>query len=77
MRWSYPFRWAHKPLCDRYRHDVLRLGHVHVCRSCVLADVGLVVTVVACVVWRHELGVIAPVAFLAVGVPTIALSLPA
>jgi hypothetical protein len=30
------FQWAHSPLCQRYRIDVLRLGRLHLCRSCTL-----------------------------------------
>lgn len=30
------FRWSHSPLCERYRIDVLRLGRLHLCRSCTL-----------------------------------------
>ena len=46
LRWlwlarSSPFRWAHKPLCARFREDVLRLGHVHLCRSCLCLYLGL------------------------------------
>ena len=41
LRNYYPFAWAHKPLCERFRHDVIRLGHVHLCRSCCLAYVGV------------------------------------
>ena len=38
---AYPFHWAHKPLCERFQQDVLRIGGVHLCRSCVLAYLGL------------------------------------
>lgn len=46
LRWlwlarSYPFLWAHKPLCARFREDVLRFGHVHLCRSCLCLYLGL------------------------------------
>jgi len=35
-RHTYTFNLAHKPLCERFKDNVLRLGHVHVCRSCTL-----------------------------------------
>ena len=35
-RHAYSFAFAHRPLCDRHRDGVLRVGHVHLCRSCVL-----------------------------------------
>ena len=33
LRHSWTFNWAHKPLCERYARDVLRIGRFHVCRS--------------------------------------------
>jgi hypothetical protein len=35
-RHAYTFNVAHKPLCDRFRHNVWRVGSVHACRSCTL-----------------------------------------
>lgn len=35
-RHTWRFNWAHKPLCDRFRHDVIRLGGMALCRSCTL-----------------------------------------
>ncbi len=45
---SYRFRWAHRPLCERFRAGVLRIGHVHLCRSCVCVYAGLAGGVVSC-----------------------------
>ncbi len=42
---AYPFHWAHKPLCVRFRQDVVRIGHVHLCRSCLLAYTGMAIGV--------------------------------
>ena len=42
------FRWAHKPLCDRFAHDVLRVGDVAICRSCTCLYAGFVSGMVAC-----------------------------
>lgn len=39
---TYPFLWAHKPLCGTYREDVLRIRGVHLCRSCVFSYLGIV-----------------------------------
>jgi hypothetical protein len=34
-------RWAHHPLCDRYRPELVRLGRrARVCRGCLLAAIG-------------------------------------
>ncbi len=40
---SYPFNWAHKPLCGKYRAEVIKLGNVYVCRSCTCAYLGVLV----------------------------------
>ena len=42
-RHSYPFRFAHKPLCDRLGSRVLRVGHVHLCRGCSLLYIGVAI----------------------------------
>jgi len=44
LRHAYAYRWAHKPLCDRFRRDVIRIGSVHLCRSCTAAYGGMVAT---------------------------------
>ncbi len=41
LKKSYSFNWAHKPLCYNYREDVITLGHVHLCRSCLCAYLGV------------------------------------
>lgn len=45
IRASYPFRWAHHPLCNRFSQDVFRfkfpfLSIIYVCRSCVFFYLG-------------------------------------
>lgn len=30
----YPFYWAHKPLCSHFHGETIRVGKVHLCRSC-------------------------------------------
>jgi hypothetical protein len=45
---TYSFNWAHKPLCDRFRRDVVRIGHVYLCRSCLLAYAGIFAGTAAC-----------------------------
>jgi len=34
LRHAWFFHWAHKPLCEPYREDVLRLGKLRLCRGC-------------------------------------------
>lgn len=41
---SYSFRWAHKPLCDRYKNDVFHFGKMKICRSCFLLYAGLILS---------------------------------
>ncbi len=41
---TYTFNVAHKPLCERFQDNVLRVGHVHVCRSCTLLYASAVAT---------------------------------
>ena len=40
-RHTWTFQLAHKPLCTRYAHDVIRLGAVRICRSCTCLYTGL------------------------------------
>lgn len=34
LRHTWFFHWAHKPLCEAYRGDVLRVGKLRLCRGC-------------------------------------------
>lgn len=40
-RHAWIFEWAHKPLCDAYGEDVLRIGKLHLCRGCSALGLGL------------------------------------
>ncbi|MCP4548192.1 MAG: hypothetical protein GY835_17140 [bacterium] len=46
LKHSWRFNWAHKPLCSRFAQDVLILGDIHLCRSCVCAWLGIIVGIV-------------------------------
>lgn len=39
--WTWWFQFAHGPLCRRFRSDTLRLGRLHLCRSCTVLWAGL------------------------------------
>jgi hypothetical protein len=41
LRHAWSFHWAHKPLCERFSRDVLRVGRLRVCRSCTFAWAGV------------------------------------
>ncbi|MDZ7615665.1 MAG: hypothetical protein U1E05_01600 [Patescibacteria group bacterium] len=81
MRWlwyrsCYTFLWAHHPLCETFREDVLRIGKVHLCRSCCCVYLGIVLAAVGGVVLfsffrEHSLAILA-----AVLLPTLLLSFP-
>ncbi|MCP4702461.1 MAG: hypothetical protein GY862_37220 [Gammaproteobacteria bacterium] len=38
---AYPFFLAHKPLCSRFKEDVIRLGSLYLCRSCLSVYTGI------------------------------------
>ncbi len=72
----YPFYWAHKPLCQRFRRDVLRIGRLHLCRSCTMVYAGVALGVLLCAVFHEPLRDAAPALFAALAAATLALSCP-
>lgn len=44
IRHSYSFNWAHKPLCSRFRKDVIKLNRIHLCRSCIMSYFGIIIS---------------------------------
>ena len=49
---SYRFRWAHRPICGRFRSGVVKVGSVYLCRSCLCAYCGILVCGVLLMVLR-------------------------
>ena len=45
-RCTYRTRLSHKPLCEKFRPDALRLGSVYVCRSCFCVYAALLMTLI-------------------------------
>ncbi len=45
-RHTWFFHWAHKPLCAAHAQDVLRVGRLHLCRSCSVLWAGLALSAV-------------------------------
>ncbi len=41
LRKTYPFLWAHKPLCEKYREDVIAIQGISLCRSCLFVYLGI------------------------------------
>ena len=72
----YPFYWAHHPLCQRFGRDVLRIGRMHLCRSCVMVYAGLALGVLLCAVFRRPLRDVAPLVFAALAGVTLAFCFP-
>ena len=81
MRWlwyrsCYTFLWAHHPLCETFRADILRLGKVHLCRSCCCVYLGIAAAAALGVAYfsffrEHSLAILA-----AVLLPTLLFSFP-
>lgn len=46
---SYTYRFAHKPLCSRFRSDVLNVGGIFLCRSCTMIWLGLFTAIACCI----------------------------
>jgi len=75
LRHSYRFRWAHRPLCSRFSDGVLRIGPLHLCRSCVCAYCGLVLCTITCLCLEVVRESTVPL-LLGLMIPTIGLSTP-
>lgn len=75
-RYTYRFQLAHGPLCERFRRDVVSLGTIFVCRSCLLLYVTLFISLVGLVALKPEPRAL-QVALLGLGPSTIGLSFPA
>lgn len=55
LKHSYAFRWAHKPLCDRFHDDSLHIGKLHICRGCTLLYSGMILSFILYLFSRNEL----------------------
>lgn len=75
IRHSFRFRWAHRPLCSRFSDGVLRIGQVHLCRSCVCAYSGIVLAALACLFLDTVRAWALPL-LICVMVPTLGFSMP-
>lgn len=72
-RRAYSFLWAHHPLCERFRGDVLDFGGVRLCRSCLAVYCGMFLATVAAATTPIPS---APAFPFLLAIPTIALSHP-
>lgn len=60
LRWlwwkhTWHFQAAHKPLCARFHQDVLRIGHLHLCRSCAALYGGLALALLLAPLYQQGL----------------------
>ncbi|MHC4431151.1 MAG: hypothetical protein ACYTBS_04870, partial [Planctomycetota bacterium] len=72
---SFGFRWAHRPLCSRFSTGVVRMGGIHLCRSCLFAYTGMLSCMLSLILLRPivtQVGVI----LAGLGAPTLVLSGP-
>ena len=44
LKKTHSFYWAHKPLCQRYEEDVIRINDIHLCRSCCFVYLGVILS---------------------------------
>lgn len=44
LKKTYSFIWAHKPLCEKFNEDVIKIKKIHLCRSCFFTYSGLLTT---------------------------------
>ena len=72
----WTFNWAHKPLCARFREDVVRIRRAYVCRSCLLLYTGLVTGIVLLPVIERPLSFPAVCGGLTLMALTVVLSAP-
>lgn len=71
----FRFRWAHRPLCGRFRPGVIKLGSVYLCRSCACAYTGILICGLSLMLLRPSPAK-AVVALAGLSIPTLALSGP-
>ena len=72
---SFRFRWAHRPLCSRFRSGTIKMGSAYLCRSCVCAYCGILLCALYLVLLRPSPQK-AIMLLAGLGIPTLALSGP-
>lgn len=76
LRHTHTFNWAHKPLCERYKSGVLRIGKLYVCRSCLFAYSGILIGIIAALVYPTHIAGLELTRLLIVLVPVVVSSYP-
>ncbi|MCP4712197.1 MAG: hypothetical protein GY869_26540, partial [Planctomycetes bacterium] len=76
VRYSYRFNWAHKPLCERFRGDYVKIGGVCLCRSCALVYLALFLGGMFGLVFQKALREVGVAAFVGCSTVTLVFSYP-
>ena len=42
VKYFYPFMFAHKPLCNKYKNDSICFNNIYICRSCLFLYLGVI-----------------------------------
>ncbi|MCP4711311.1 MAG: hypothetical protein GY869_22045 [Planctomycetes bacterium] len=76
VKHSYRFNWAHKPLCERFRGEYIKIGGVCLCRSCTLVYLAIFFGGLFGVVFHEFLRDVGVAAFIGCGAVTLVFSYP-
>ena len=49
---SFHFRWAHRPLCARFRSGTIKIGSIYLCRSCLCAYCGILTCTILLILYQ-------------------------
>lgn len=70
------FLWAHKPLCERFEKEVLRVGRFNLCRSCTCVYVGIGAGLSLGFLWPETAAALSRQILTFLVLPVLALSMP-
>lgn len=76
LRKTASFYWAHKPLCAAYSADVLTIGTINLCRSCFLTYAGMLLCLLAVIVFPDPFVEYGHILLVALAAITLAFSSP-
>lgn len=53
FRYTYKVMFAHKPLCERFRKNVIKVGNLYICRGCSFIYLGLISSSILLVLFHN------------------------
>ncbi len=53
LKKTYSFIWAHKPLCELYKEDVIKIKNISICRSCFFVYFGMIMSFAFSIMFRN------------------------